>query len=194
MNRGGPLRTCGKRWATEEAAWCSKRAQAEGAVVIPCAMGCGGFHVAVPKGLEARARVAEVTSGTKGRKAPRYTGPDSLTRAAVLLRDKAACVCCGRTVEGRIFSIQHRKRRSQGGTNCTCNLIVLLGDGVRGCHFRIDSRIDPEDEARGYTVRSRGIPALVPVMVFDQSGGGATLYPTCNGEWTSAVPVAGCAA
>ena len=68
MNRGQGLRPCGRRWATEEAARHSKRGLTEGAVVIPCGTGCGGFHVGVPKSPEARAREAKVTSGTKGRK------------------------------------------------------------------------------------------------------------------------------
>jgi hypothetical protein len=61
----------------------------------------------------------------------------------------------------------------------------VLGDGTRGHHARIDSRIDPEDEAKGYTVRSRKNPHLVSVMVFGEQGG-ATLYPTCDGGWSSA--------
>ena len=187
------MRKCGRRYATEDQARHSKRGLTDGAVVIPCALGCGGWHVALPR-PEAPAREGKITSAAKGRKAPRYTGPDELTRAAVLLRDKAACVCCGISVIGRIWSIQHRKRRSQGGGNCTCSLITVLGDGTRGCHARIDSRIDPEDEEKGYTVRSWRIPALVSVMVFDNSGGGVSLYPTCDGEWSSALPVSGCAA
>jgi len=139
---------------------------------VVCAYGCGGWHLERLGNAPAAAR-----------KLPRWTGPDDLTRAVVLERDGCACVCCGVSILGRTWSIQHRKRRSQGGTNCTCNLLTVLGSGTTGHHFRIDSRIDPEDEAKGYTVRSRKVPRLVPVMVFDASGGGTALFPACDGQW-----------
>ena len=158
-------------------------------MVVPCLRpDCLGFHVAVPKGLEARARVAEVTSGTKGRKAPRYTGPDSLTRAAVLLRDGARCVCCGLSVIGQQYSLQHRGARRMGGTrnshsSCSCNLITMLGSGNTLCHGRVESKRDPHDKGRGYSLESWQVPALVPVMLFDASGNGATKYLSCDAEY-----------
>lgn len=174
MNRGQGLRSCGKPYATEADARSSKRALTGTAEVVPCSL--GHWHLRSVKVKAAPAR-----------KAVRDTGPDELTRATVIDRDKARCVCCGLSVIGQVYSIQHRKRRSQGGGNCPCNLIVVLGDGTRGCHARIDSRIDPEDEARGYTVRSHDDPASVSVMIFDSPGGpGVTLFPTCDGAWSSA--------
>ena len=116
------------------------------------------------------------------RKPPRDTGPGRATRALVLARDGHACVCCGRSVIGQVYSLQHRKRRSQGGDNSACNLVTVLGDGTTGCHLRIDSRIDPHDEAKGYTVRSFDDPALVPVMFFDESGGGFTAWLADDGS------------
>jgi hypothetical protein len=113
------------------------------------------------------------------------TGPDRRTRLLVLERDGHACVCCGVSVIGQRYSLQHRKRRSQGGTNCPANLLTVLGDGTQGCHARIDSRIDPEDEAKGYTVRSRQDSHLVSVMVFSRGGSGVSQYPTCDGQWSS---------
>ncbi len=178
LSQRTPLRPCGKRYPTEDAARCSKKGLQAGAMVIPCAFPqCGGWHVALPKAAAVRAA-----------KPPRCTGPDRLTRETVLERDGYACVCCGRSVLGQRYSLQHRQRRSQGGTSCTCNLLTVLGDGTRGHHFRIDSRKNPEDEARGYTVRSGQDPAAVSVMVFDASGGGASMFPTCDGEWSTAAP------
>jgi hypothetical protein len=116
------------------------------------------------------------------------TGPDRRTLALVLKRDGYACVCCGRSIAGQRYSLQHRKRRSQGGTNSPVNLITVLGDGTAGCHARIDSRIDPHDEAKGYTVRSHGDPALVPVMIFSEHGGGVTAWLTEDGGFAFEAP------
>ena len=158
-------------------------------MVVPCLRpDCLGFHVAVPKGLEARAREGKITSGTEGRKAPRYTGPDSLTRAAVLERDGARCVCCGRSVIGQQYSLQHRCARQMGGrrdshSSCSCNLITMLGSGNTLCHGRVESKGDAHDKGRGYSLESWQVPALVPVMLFDESGNGATKYLSCDAEY-----------
>jgi hypothetical protein len=119
---------------------------------------------------------------------PRDTGPDRKTRELVLKRDGYACVCCGHSVIGQRYSLQHRQRRSQGGSNLPSNLLTVLGDGTTGCHARIDSRMDPHDEARGYTVRSRKDPALVSVMVFSEGGSGVRAWPTDAGEWVFEPP------
>ena len=118
----------------------------------------------------------------------RGTGPDRRTRQAVYKRDGYACVCCGTPVEGRPHSVGHRKRRSQGGGNQMSNLLTFLGLGVNPLdpddhHARIDSRKDPHDEAKGYTVRSHKDPAQVSVMVFSEGGSGVSLYPHDDGTW-----------
>jgi hypothetical protein len=92
------------------------------------------------------------------------------------MRDGYACACCGQSVIGQVYSLQHRKRRSQGGGNSPSNLLTVLGDGTTGCHARIDSRADPHDEAAGYTVRSFDDPAKVPVMYVSQHGSGFTAW------------------
>ena len=123
-------------------------------------------------------------SGVAGKSAPRReTGPDRKTRTLVLERDGYACVCCGRSVIGQPYSLQHRKRRSQGGGNSPSNLVTVLGTGTTGCHERIDSRRDPEDEAKGYTVRSWDDPALIPVMVFSEHGSGVTAWLSGDGRY-----------
>jgi len=142
--------------------------------------------------LERKAPMPRGSSALKAGKPPkrpRYTGPDALTREAVLERDGYACVCCGRSVIGQQYSLQHRKRRSQCGDNSPANLLTVLGDGTRGHHARIDSRAWPEDEARGYTVRSWQDPALVPVMIFGSPGGpGVTMFATRDGRWAAEAP------
>lgn len=122
------------------------------------------------------------------RKPARDTGPDKATRELVLARDGYACVCCGRSVINQPYSLQHRKRRSQGGTNSPSNLVTVLGTGTTECHLRIDSRIDPTDEAKGYTVRSWDDPAEMPVMVFSEHGSGVTKYLTEDGRYSDYPP------
>lgn len=124
---------------------------------------------------------------------PRYTGPDAATRRLVLERDDWSCVCCGKSVTGQPYSLQHRKRRSQGGSNDPSNLVTVLGTGATGCHFRIDSRIDPADEAKGYTCRSWQNPAAVPVMVLSEHGSGMTVWLSADGQYLTEPPE-GCAA
>lgn len=59
--------------------------------------------------------------------------------------------------------------------------LLFLGFGVNSLdpddhHARIDSRRDPSDEAKGYSLRSWQDPLLVPVMVFSPNGSGMTLW------------------
>jgi hypothetical protein len=167
-----PKRRCNRRYATRYKAEHSKLYLAGGQEAVPCVFGCEGYHLeATPKSAP-RVKAA----------APKDTGPDRATRATVLSRDGFACCCCGQTVIGQRYSLQHRKRRSQGGGNSPANLLTVLGDGTSGCHARIDSRIDPEDEAKGYTVRSFDDPAAVAVMYFSEGGSGFTAWLAEDGS------------
>lgn len=122
------------------------------------------------------------------KRAARNTGPSAAVRKLVLERDGFRCVCCGASVIGQPYSLQHRKRRSQGGDNSPSNLVTVLGTGTTGCHERIDSRRDPEDEAKGYTVRSWDDPLLIPVMIFSPHGSGAAVWLTDSGEYSTEDP------
>jgi hypothetical protein len=171
------MRRCGKQYATEEEAFRSKAGQRPGAEVESCR--CGGYHVTTPK----------PAGDGKPRKAARDTGPSQETRAMVYARDGARCVCCGLSIVGQVHSVQHRKRRSQGGTNDLSNLITVLGDGTTGHNARIDSRIDPHDEAKGYTVRSWQDPREVGVMIFDSPDGpGVTKWLSDDGAYLDEAP------
>jgi len=177
---GLPPCPSGQRFDTEEAA---RKAKSSATLVFEHG-DCGSWHASSPL----RSSGERGRGGSPAGKAPaRYTGPDRLTREIVLERDHHACVCCGTSVIGEPYSLQHRKRRSQGGDNSPSNLITVLGTGSTGCHERIDSRRDPADEACGYTVRSWADPAMVPVLVH-QADGGAILWPTDDGEWVSVPP------
>jgi hypothetical protein len=136
------------------------------------------------------ARRSPLTAVPRALPAPRYTGPSRKVRLLVLERDGYACVCCGTSIIGRPYSLQHRKRRSQGGDNSPSNLITVLGTGTTGCHERIDSRRDPADEAKGYTVRSFGNPLLVPVMLAGEHGSGITVWLDNSGNCLFEAPEA----
>jgi hypothetical protein len=124
----------------------------------------------------------------QARKRTRDSRPTPGVRAMVLKRDGRMCVCCGQSIEGRRYSLAHRLRASQGGKAVPSNLITMLGWGGQEHHGRIDNRQDPEDEARGFTVRSGTDPAYVPVMVFSEGGSGVLMYATDGGEWTEIPP------
>jgi hypothetical protein len=141
-----------------------------------------------PGTRQRRAPLAAREPETRTRRAARDTGPSRKVRELVLARDSYACVCCGQSVIGRPYSLQHRKRRSQGGTNDPSNLVTVLGTGTTGHHERIDSRRDPEDEAKGYTVRSWDDPAMVPVMVFSEHGSGVTVWLAGDGTYAFETP------
>lgn len=141
----------------------------------------GGTGLARTRGLERKPTVPK-------RKSPRDTGPSKAVRALVLERDGYACVCCGVSVIGRPYSLQHRQRRSQSGGNSPSNLIVVLGRGGELCHGRIDNREDPADEEKGYTVRSWGDPAAIPVVYARTDGPGFTAWLADDGSLLLDVP------
>jgi hypothetical protein len=121
------------------------------------------------------------------------TGPSARTRKAVYERDNWCCACCGTPVLGRPHSVGHRKRRSQGGPNDLPNLLTFLGLGINSLdpddhHARIDSRRDPSDEAKGYSLRSYQNPLLIPVTVFGPGGPGLRLWLTGDGRYSTAPP------
>jgi hypothetical protein len=118
----------------------------------------------------------------------RNSGPSLAVRALVLARDGWACVCCGTSVIGQHYSLGHRLRAGQGGKPVPSNLITLLGLGGELHHGRIDSRRDPSDEAKGYSLRSYQNPLLVPVTVFSPHGPGMTLWLDDSGRYLTTAP------
>lgn len=101
----------------------------------------------------------------------RYTGPSRQVRERVLARDGYRCARCGKHIGAGPSSIQHRKARGMGGTtdpaiNSPANLIVLCGDGVRGCHGWVESHRE-EARAAGWSVPQWGDPTTVPVTYWD---------------------------
>jgi hypothetical protein len=185
-----PMRRCGRRWAAKGEAEHSKAFLAGGQLAVPCGYGCGGFHLEEIKSAPRESRGA----AKAGKPAPRDTGPDRRTRAAVYARDGFACVCCGTPIEGRPHSVGHRKRRSQGGGNQMSNLLTFLGLGSNPLdpgdhHARIDSRQREYDETAGYTVRSFRDPALIGVRYTEQSGSWILMYLGDDGSISPDAPV-----
>jgi hypothetical protein len=68
------------------------------------------------------------------------TGPDEATVLLVCNRDQWRCTCCGDEIygyRGSEWSISHRKLKSRGLDNRACNLALVCGDGLTGCHGEI---------------------------------------------------------
>ncbi len=151
----------------------SKAAQVPGAVIEDGCRTCGLVHVNAP---------AEPLDPN------RNSGPSAAVRALVLARDGRACVCCGTPIVGRHYSLGHRLRASQGGKPVASNLITLAGLGGESCHGRIDSRRDPSDEAKGYSLRSWKNPLLIPVTVFSPDGPGMPLWLSDDGTYLTVPP------
>lgn len=79
----------------------------------------------------------------------RDTGPSRDVRELVDERDDWHCACCGNSVYGRPYSLQHRVARGMGGTsdpaaNSPANLITLCGSATSpgGCHLACEQRTE----------------------------------------------------
>jgi len=108
-------------------------------------------------------------------------------RMIVVERDGYKCVCCDASVIGRPYSLGYRLQAAYGGRPVPSNLLTLLDR----CRKRIDSAVDPQDEANGYRLGPGQDPALIPVMY---AGGfrawltddGALLYEAPTGAFAAA--------
>lgn len=175
------MRRCGKSWPAEDAARCSKRylAALDGGqepAVTPCALGCGGWHVVLPK--DAPGETAAPA---------RIEGFPAPVRAAALARD-LACIGCG--YDGAL-DVHHRRIRGHGGdsrphTHCLCNAVCLCRAEHRAAHLAGRR----EAEGAGWVIsREVLLPGSVSVMLFGSGGGGASMFPTCDGRWSETAEV-----
>jgi hypothetical protein len=176
VNRGGPLRRCSQRWATEDAALHSKLAVTTGAT-FEQGRCCGWWHeVEVPSLPSAKAKPA----------AAGYEGFPQPVRLAAIARDFGACLHCG---YDRTLEVHHKRIKGMGGdsrahTDCLCNALTLC----RACH-QWAHRERREAKAKGFVVpRGTLLPGSVSVMIHGAGGGGSTMFATCDGLWTTAAP------
>jgi hypothetical protein len=174
------MRRCGKPYPTEEAAALHKRAQIGSAEPSQCRTGCppGTWHLASVKAGEAPER----KSSPGARPFP------PLVADALDERDG----CCQRCGSTRNLERHHRRLKASTGTRrqhtqCSCNGIVLC----QKCHGWAHRGDRPAAEAQGFIVsQSVDEPASVGVMRFAAAEGGATQWPTCDGQWAGTAPEA----
>lgn len=120
-----------------------------------------------------------------GRHAAPRTRPSFLMGIVIRNRDRWACVCCGRPVKRQPYSLMPRKPFSLGGDCSPCNLLTVLDV----CRARIESEMDPHDEAKGYTVWPHYDPALISVMYFEgPDGSGVTKWLRPDGSLSDKAP------
>lgn len=169
LARAAERRRCGKRdylsraEAEVSAQWRACKTD-DAYTVAPCWAYDGMWHV------------DKITQGAAPRKAVRrYTGPSPKVRALVLARDGYCCACCGISVIGRRYSLQHRDARGFGGTSdpaasLPSNLVTMAGTGTTECHGRVEHYRDPADGVKGYRLREGTDPAGVAVMYATPDG------------------------
>jgi hypothetical protein len=170
---------------------------ADGAAALGCLAGprirqAGRLVMKSPPMPRRRLRLGR-TAGlprTAGNRRPaRDAEPSGVVRALVMARDGYACACCGTPVTGRPHSV---RRRSRDGGDTAANLVTLLGRGENPLdpadhRARVDSRRDPMDAARGFTVPSGQDPVLVPVTAFSPDGP-VSLWLTAEGSYRTEPP------
>ncbi len=120
----------------------------------------------------------------------RRTGPTPETVETVWERDRGTCVVCKQPIageRGRDWSVQHRLRRGAGGTrrpwvNLPGNLVLMCGDGARGCHGAVTNN-PTLAAANGYrVVDGQRRPADTPIL---HAVHGRVLLAD-DGTWTEA--------
>jgi 5-methylcytosine-specific restriction endonuclease McrA len=114
------------------------------------------------------------------------SGPDRATVDAVLERDGHSCVVCGGGLHGTRsldWSIHHRKRRSQGGTNCPSNLVSVCGHGTAGCHGDIHAAPAKAQEAGWLLKRDQD-----PTQVLMPHAVHGYILLTADGSWATRRP------
>lgn len=115
-------------------------------------------------------------------------------RKLVLERDNYACVCCGRSIIGQPYSLQHRRAKKMGGSRLPWidqpqNLVTVLGSGTTDCHARMEAR-GAADKFKGYVISEwpQIDPRFIPVEVVSEDGR-RWMWLTPDGRRTFTPPV-----
>jgi 5-methylcytosine-specific restriction endonuclease McrA len=108
------------------------------------------------------------TMPAKATKAPRYTGPTTKMRNAVLARDDYTCQRCARDIRNCPYSLQHRLPRGRGGKNTMANLVTMCGSATTPgmCHDHVENRERAQARIDGWLVPSDINPEEWPVRRF----------------------------
>jgi hypothetical protein len=133
-------------------------------------------------------RSAGLPRTERKRKPRRNTDPSPAMKEAVRKRDEHACARCGISITGRLHSIHHRVRRSQGGKNVPECLVTLCGDGLLGCHGWVH-RNPAEARAFGWLLLGTDDPALEGVTYASEYGGETKLWLTRDGKRVAEDPL-----
>jgi hypothetical protein len=206
------LSQCGKRYKTRETAANSKLAGKPGAVVTEHQ---DHWHVRFPgrkrKALRsrkpARGNVTAIARNTRPMVRNAGTGSAQWKKlgsglkpfprkVAVLITERDEfCQRCGSA--GPLHR-HHRRAKGMGGdtrahTQCACNGLLLCSVDIRtgeigGCHLW--AHLHPKQaKAEGFIVEEdEAEPGRVSVSRGTEDGGGATMWPTCDGQWASESP------
>ncbi len=169
------VRSCGKRYRTEDEAQRSKLVLAGTHQPAQCKAGCFGWH-AKPKpapALHEESFPAAVALQID----TRDSQPDDIDH----------CVHCGTT---RGLHRHHRRIKGMGGdprahTDCSCNGVTACW----ACHSWAHS-YPREAAAEGLIVPGATVePGTIAVLVHGQDDAeGVLAYPTCDGRWVTEAP------
>lgn len=121
----------------------------------------------------------------------RNTGPTPETVGIVAKRDQGSCAYCGGEILGERgwdWSVQHRLRRGNGGTdrefvNLAGNLVLLCGSGTTKCHGLVEGN-PAWARQHGFRVDDgETLPADTPI---EHAVHGRVLLDDEGGTWTEA--------
>lgn len=174
------MRTCGRRWPTQEAAEHSKLFLAGGKSAVPCLFGCGGWHLADETGTTAE------------------TGFPPAVKLMIRVRaglgnpEDARCEACGIWVGAKGGQCHHRQNRGMGGSrlrNTVSNGGLLCGTppDLATCHGKATA-LKAHMIAAGWVLKSGQDPLLVPVMLFSLDGGISPVWLAPDGSYSFGDP------
>lgn len=119
-------------------------------------------------GIRPKAGAGTGLKSTGATKSPRYTGPTTKMRKAVLVRDDYTCQRCARDIRSCPYSLQHLLPRGRGGKNTMRNLVTVCGSATTPgmCHDFIENQERRQATWEGWLVPNGIEPDDWPVKRF----------------------------